>query len=251
MKKANKWATGTSYNISYSPAEMFYKLFRKKRCPICGNKMKSNFTNEYMGIGVAGFKAKYIAHIYEYQQYYFCERCDQNFPISELVNKSRAKALGNWGITVRKINTVEIDKLNPLFRANDQELFMSQRVDKIRSGICDIYILEKDNAVVGEVTIIYNERQYDDYTIPEQRVYAEALRVLPEYQGRGFGQLLMKEVMKKVKAEGYTEMTIGVEDDNLNAKHIYKKLGFTEFIRRDVGSFEQDRFEYDVFMNKL
>jgi Acetyltransferases len=154
-------------------------------------------------------------------------------------------------MTVRKINSEEIDRLNPLFCANDQELFMLQRVSRIRAGACDIYILEDGDLIIGEVTIVYDIQEYEDYTIANQRVYAEALRVLPKYQGRGLGQFLMREVIKLVREEGYTEMVIGVEDDNLNAKHIYAKLGFNEFIRRDKGAFEDDHYEYNVFMKRL
>jgi|GEM_PF-1585594 len=90
MKKGGKWNTGTSHNISYSPSELFYKLFKKKSCPICNNKMKSNFTREYMGVGIAKINhVVYNAHLHEHQQYYYCEQCDRNFPISELVNHSK------------------------------------------------------------------------------------------------------------------------------------------------------------------
>ena len=152
---------------------------------------------------------------------------------------------------VRKIKIEEIAKLNPLFQVKDQETFMKQRIDKIKNGTQSIYVLEEDRIFIAEVTIVYDEQHYTEYTIPNQRVYAEALRVLTEYQSKGLGQYFMQEVIKQVKEEGYTEMTIGVEDDNLKAKHIYEKLGFTEFIKRDKGSFEDDYYEYNVNMKIL
>lgn len=151
----------------------------------------------------------------------------------------------------RKVKISEIDKLNPLFQANDQKKFIEQRMKKIENGTIDIYILEENDNFIAEVTIVYDKQKYADYTIPNQRVYVEALRVLSEYQGKGLGQYFMKEVMRMVKEDGYTEMTIGVEDDNCNAKHIYEKLGFTEFIKRDKGSFEGEHYEYDVTMRRL
>jgi len=152
---------------------------------------------------------------------------------------------------VRKIKIEEIYKLSPLFQVTNQEVFMNNRADKIKRRVLDIYVLEENNRVIAEVTIVYDEKHYGDYTIPNQRVYVEALRVLPEYQGKGLGTYFLREVINQVRAEGYAEMTIGVEDDNLKAKHIYRKLGFTEFIRRDAGSFEGDYYEYDVSMKKL
>jgi Acetyltransferases len=152
---------------------------------------------------------------------------------------------------VRKIKIEEIYKLSPLFQVTNQEVFMNNRADKIKRRVLDIYVLEENNRVIAEVTIVYDEKHYEDYTIPNQRVYVEALRVLPEYQGKGLGTYFLREVINQVRAEGYAEMTIGVEDDNLKAKHIYRKLGFTEFIRRDAGSFEGDYYEYDVSMKRL
>ena len=154
-------------------------------------------------------------------------------------------------MTVSKIKVEEIDKLAPLFQARDNAAFTRERVERINAGGCDIYVLEDGGRLVGEVTIIYDEREYEGYTIPGRRVFVQALRVLPECCGRGLGQYLMREVMRRVKNEGYAEMMIGVEDNNVAARHIYGKLGFIEFVKRDKGRFEQDSFEYDVFLCRL
>jgi ribosomal protein S18 acetylase RimI-like enzyme len=78
----------------------------------------------------------------------------------------------------------------------------------------------------------------------------EALRILEQYQGKGIGQYFVEEVIKKAKEQGIKGITIGVEDDNLIAKHIYSKLGFNEFIRREAGDkYALDGF--DVFLKRL
>jgi ribosomal protein S18 acetylase RimI-like enzyme len=78
----------------------------------------------------------------------------------------------------------------------------------------------------------------------------EAFRVVKEYQGKGIGQYLLNYVIEKVKEQGYSEITIGVEDNNENAKHIYSKLGFTEFIKRDHGD-KYDPCDYNVYLKRL
>ena len=42
----------------------------------------------------------------------------------------------------------------------------------------------------------------------------------------------MNEVVSILSEKGYSEFTIGVEDDNEMAIHIYSKLGFTQLIGR-------------------
>ena len=59
----------------------------------------------------------------------------------------------------------------------------------------------------------------------------------------------MKSVIETLEENGFTEMVIGVANDNLNAKHIYEKLGFTNFIRRDHSD-EEDPVDYNVYLRK-
>lgn len=49
---------------------------------------------------------------------------------------------------------------------------------------------------------------------------------------------------------GYTEFTIGVENDNEIAKHIYFKLGFTNAIDKGHGD-EFDPSEYTLYLKDI
>ena len=51
-----------------------------------------------------------------------------------------------------------------------------------------------------------------------------------EYRNRGIGSKILEFLIKKATETGYTEMTIGVDKDNENAIHLYKKYGFTEVL---------------------
>ena len=78
----------------------------------------------------------------------------------------------------------------------------------------------------------------------------QALRIEEGNQGKGYGQYFINGVIEIIKNQGYKEITIGVEDDNLNAKHIYNKLGFTTFIGREP----TDKYVpegYDVWMKGI
>jgi len=149
-------------------------------------------------------------------------------------------------LNIRKLNADEINKVAHLYNELGNPLFMDKRKEKILAGIQDVYVLENENGIIGEVTIIYDDHR-KKFTIKGQRVYMEALRTEKANQGKGYGQYFINGVLESIKNQGYQEITIGVEGDNLNAKHIYNKLGFTNFIGREPG--EKDAPEgYDVWM---
>ena len=54
------------------------------------------------------------------------------------------------------------------------------------------------------------------------------LFVHKDYQGRGVGSKLLKEVTKRTDEMGIMELHVGTEMDNKRAIHLYKKHGFTK-----------------------
>ena len=152
-------------------------------------------------------------------------------------------------LNIRKLNADEINKVSHLYDEPENPLFMENRREKILAGIQDIYVLENENDIIGEVTIIYNDT-HEEFTIEGKRVYMEALRIEESSQGKGYGQYFINSVIENIRNQGYKEITIGVEDDNISAKHIYSKLGFTDYVRREPG----DKYSpegYDVWLKKL
>ena len=54
--------------------------------------------------------------------------------------------------------------------------------------------------------------------------------VKKEYRNRGIGSTILEFLINKAKEMGFSEMTIGVDKDNVNAFHLYRKFGFTEVL---------------------
>ncbi len=110
------------------------------------------------------------------------------------------------------------------------------KIDRIRTQkdfvIEDAFVLRKDDIDIGKVFIVY-DGFYSEYTVKDQRVYMKGLKIKKEYENQGYAQHLINYIIKLLKEEEYHEIAIGVEDDNEVAKHIYYKLGFTEFIKRE------------------
>lgn len=150
----------------------------------------------------------------------------------------------------RKIRIEEFEKLKRLSPSNTNwRKYKEQQLRRFSNKELDIFVIEENNTFIGELTINYVSHDLKSETIPNKRVYLEAFRVDKNYQGQGLGQALITETIKMLESEGYTEFTIGVEDDNEIAKHIYFKYGFIEDIDKGYGN-EFDSTNYTLYLKK-
>ena len=152
----------------------------------------------------------------------------------------------------RKLRKEEFDKLRHSFNDTDElwDKYKEMRMKQYEENDVDVYIVELNNQVVGEVTINYSSHDLPTEAIPNQRVYVQAFRIEPAYQGYGLGQKLMDYTLLDLEKKGITEFTIGVEDDNEVAKHIYFKYGFTEEIDHGKGDIF-DPTDYTLYMKSV
>jgi GNAT superfamily N-acetyltransferase len=149
-----------------------------------------------------------------------------------------------------KITISELAKLAELFTAFDNDAFIAQRREEIESGEADIFTFEQNGRMIAEITVYYYDTDGDlDFAERGKRAYLSALRVLPEYQKRGLAQSLTTQVLTELRKSGYSEATIGVEDDNDIAKHIYSKLGFTTLVKRCSETFQVDTFDFNLYLS--
>jgi ribosomal protein S18 acetylase RimI-like enzyme len=72
------------------------------------------------------------------------------------------------------------------------------------------------------------------------------MRVLPDYQRRGFGQTIMNQLELKALQSGYSELILDTRTKQIAAQQFYKKNGFVESGR---GKFEG--FELIFYRKKL
>ena len=153
------------------------------------------------------------------------------------------------GLTVRAITTAELRRLTALFDYNDVPAMIRENARLIDSGDFSIYLLFEDDALIGELHVTWRS---DDplAAVDGRRAYLSAFRVREERQGLGYGQFLLREVISVIERAGYREITIGVEDDNLRARHLYGKFGFTEFVERRSESYQGDAYEYDLLLRR-
>ena len=153
---------------------------------------------------------------------------------------------------IRKILKEEFVKLKELFPGNEElwKKYKKQRLKEFENNEIDVYVIEENEKFIGEITVNYISHDLETETIPNIRVYFEAYRIDKKYQGKGLGQKLIEYVINDLKEIGYTEFTIGVEEDNEKAKHIYFKYGFTQAIDYGKGD-EFDPTEYTLYLKKI
>ena len=64
------------------------------------------------------------------------------------------------------------------------------------------------------------------------------MRVLPEYQRRGFGQIILNQLEEKASQLGYTELCLDTTTLQVPAQKMYQKNGFTVTGRGQMPPFE-------------
>lgn len=96
-----------------------------------------------------------------------------------------------------------------------------QRMYRYLSGKGRVYVIEYGKDVwqpIGDVTLAED-------TMP--------MVIVPEYQGRGIGSLIIKKLIEEGRVLGYKKMTLsGIYIYNLPSQRMYAKCGFKE-VRRD------------------
>lgn len=148
---------------------------------------------------------------------------------------------------IQKLRTSELETLTALFAYNDVADMIAENTQALQNGAIDIFVLRADGQLIGELRAKYSS---DDprFAIPGRRAYLYAFRIHPNHQGKGWGQFLLQSVLTELTAMGYTEFTVGVEDDNERARHLYEKFGFTTPIARIGECYQGDRYEFDLLL---
>jgi GNAT superfamily N-acetyltransferase len=100
---------------------------------------------------------------------------------------------------------------------------------KLHAG--SIFVAEYDGKVVGYATL-WRDMTSDDEPDEVNYVYAQVgdLAVLPDYRGRGIGQMLLAECEKHARLAGRNWLRIGVLAGNNGAHRLYRNGGFADKI---------------------
>ncbi|MGN0532029.1 MAG: GNAT family N-acetyltransferase [Eubacterium sp.] len=124
--------------------------------------------------------------------------------------------------TIEKIGLDEYNKSNSVWDMKNCS-FTEQFKEQIACGNRDAYLMKYKDKYIASCDLVYD---YGEYTKENAKVYLSRLIVKKEYRNKGIGQKLLKYMIALCKEKGYQQITVGVDTDNKNAIHIYKKFGF-------------------------
>ncbi len=131
-------------------------------------------------------------------------------------------------ITIEPLDPADYHKCSNIWNMKSQPL-ADKWLEEIKSGNRLVFVYKINDEFIGEGALVLDTGD-PDYTIPKQRIYVSRMIVKKEYRNNGVGSKILEFLVSKAKEMGYSEMTIGVDKDNVNALHLYKKYGFTEVV---------------------
>ena len=154
---------------------------------------------------------------------------------------------GMDNLVVRRLEIHELMRLTELFDYRDVEDMIAENTRRLKNKESDIYVLFDGDRLVGELRAMYMS---DDrrLAIPGIRAYLYAFRVHESVQGKGYGQFLLSSVIRRLAEDGYREFTVGVEDDNAKAIHIYRRFGFDELVARLWEEYQGHGYAYNLYL---
>lgn len=84
----------------------------------------------------------------------------------------------------------------------------------------EIFIAHSDNNSLIALLCMYA----NDFTTKEAHI--PIVGVIPSYQGKGVGKVIMKKAIAIARQKGMQSITLEVKPDNIIAQQLYQKLGF-------------------------
>ena len=101
------------------------------------------------------------------------------------------------------------------------------------------YVAVADGEPVGEVTLDYHAEAYGKESLRhiladgKTTAYVTALRIRPEFEGRGYISGLMGFMEASARSAGFTRLSIGVGAAETRNLSIYLHWGYDEFLVSD------------------
>ena len=151
---------------------------------------------------------------------------------------------------IRRLTPSEIPLLTELFPYRAPGEMIAACTRDLKSGKIEIFGLFDGSLLIGELRVML-ENEDPRFAVRGLRAYLYAFRIREAYRGKGCGRALLTTVLESLERDGYRAFTIGVEDDNAIALHLYHALGFCEFVLRKEEEYQGDRFTFSLLERRL
>jgi [ribosomal protein S18]-alanine N-acetyltransferase len=87
------------------------------------------------------------------------------------------------------------------------------------NDLADYIVVLKDNEVIG----------YAGIWLIIDEAHLTTIAVAKQYRGQQLGEIMITELIRRVKRKGGTRMTLEVRPSNLSAQSLYYRMGFISY----------------------
>ena len=126
---------------------------------------------------------------------------------------------------IKRLNPNEFYKCSNIWDMDKNPDMARKFYEELVSGNRVTFIYLEDNEFIGESSLVFKNND-PDYTIPGKRIYLSRMIVKEEHRSRGIGSILLDYLINFAEQLRYEEISLGVDTDNFNARHLYEKKGF-------------------------
>lgn len=165
------------------------------------------------------------------------------------INMASNKTVSKGNISIKTIEKENLPILFTLFQYVNPDEMIKANAKMISEGKIRIYGLFADSNVIGELRVKFSDLD-SEVAHKGKRAYFYAMRILQDYRRKGLGQFLLEFVIAQLEGEGYSEFTIGVEENNVPALNLYSKLGFNRNLKSVCETYQGDTYEYYLLLRK-
>ena len=128
-----------------------------------------------------------------------------------------------------KLDPNDFSKLDNIWDMSKHTEISKIWYEQLVNGNRIIFVYIENGEFLGEGDIVFNMDD-PDYTIVNKRIYLSRMIVKEEHRCRGIGKIILDYLVDYVKNLGYEEMSLGVDIDNIGARWLYEKNGFTSIV---------------------
>ena len=126
-----------------------------------------------------------------------------------------------------ELDIKNFEKCNNIWNVDKNKEHKDKIYNELLNKNRKTFVYVKDNEYIAEASFVFNKED-EDYTIPDKRIYLSRIIVKKDYRGKGYGKKLMNNIIEYSKKENYEEISLGVNLDNYVAFKLFVDLGFTK-----------------------
>lgn len=148
---------------------------------------------------------------------------EHDYEMSEQLMIWQAKVDSSFpigAITIRLADEGDLKKLAKIhargFNDDYQQVYLDLKTSLAQKNL-HLYVFIDNTQIIGSVTIEF---------ATANRGYLFGYVIAKQFQGRGYGQQALAQVLKIVENKGIKQLNLAVSQTNEAAQHVYQKLGF-------------------------